>query len=166
MAFRLSTFNTAKRNGLSPENLVQMAQLRDHWVYGLDKPSHTHTAALQLLKTHTPPLSICLPTPTLQDFLNPASADKEEPLFICDDPYGAVALKDDDDDEPIITCGSQVERLEIDKLVDLTNSKLLAHFATTVLAPLGTAQLTKSAQQKEKAPAWSDENWASKAADF
>jgi len=171
-ASRLSTFNTAKRNGLSPENLVQMAQLRDHWIYGLDKPSHTHTAALQLPKTHIPPSSICLPTPTLQDLLNPASAgeDSEEPLFICDDPYSAAALEDDNDDEsddePIITQGSQVERLKIDKLVDLANSKLLAHFATTVPAPLGTAQLMKSARQKEKAPAWSDENWASKAANF
>ena len=169
-ASRLSTFNTAKHNGLSPENLVQMAQLRDYWVYGLDKPSHTHTAALQLPKTHTPPSSICLPTPTLQDLLNPASAGEEEPLFIHDDPYGAAALEDDDDnesdDEPSITHGSQVQRLEIDKLVNLANSNLLARFATTVPAPLGTAQLTKSARQKEKAPAWSDENWASKAADF
>ena len=91
-------------------------------------------------------------------------------MFICDDPYGAVALEDDDndksDDEPIITLGSQVERLKVDKLVDLANSKLLAHFATTVPAPLGTAQLMKSARQKEKAPAWSDENWASKATNF
>ena len=117
-ASRLLTFNTAKHNGLSPENLVQMAQLQDHWVYGLNKPSHTHTAALQLPKTHTPPSSICLPTPTLQDLLNPALADEEEPLFICDDPYGATALKDDNNesgDEPIITRGSQVKRLEIDK---------------------------------------------------
>ena len=168
-ASRLSTFNTAKRNGLSPENLVRMAQLRDHWIYGLDKPSYTHTAALQLPKTHTSLLSICLPAPTLQDLLNPASADEEEPSFICDDPYGAAALEDDDesDDEAVITRRSQIERLEIDKLIDLTNSKLLARFATVVPVPLATtAQPAKSTRQKDKAPAWSDENWASKAADF
>jgi len=169
-ASRLSTFNTAKRNGLSPENLVRMAQLRDHWIYGLDKPSYTHTTALQLPKTHTSPSSICLPTLTLQDLLNPASADEEEPSFICDDLYGAAALKDDNksDDEAVITPRSQIKRLKIDKLlIDLTNLKLLAHFATTVPVPLATtAQPAKSTQQKYKVPAWSDENWASKAADF
>jgi hypothetical protein len=170
-ASRLSTFTTAKHNGLSPENLVRMAQLRDHWIYGLDKLSYTHTVALQLLKTHTTPSSICLPTLTLQDLLNPASADEEEPSFICDNPYGTAALEDNDgdesDDEPVITHGSQVERLEIDKLIDLANSKLLAHFATAVPVPLTTtAQPARSTRQKEKAPAWSDENWASKAADF
>lgn len=173
-ASRLSTFNTAKRNGLGPENLVRMAQLRDHWVYGLDKPSYTHTAALQLPKT-SPSSTICLPTPTLQDLLNPASADEEEPSFIRDDPYGAVALEDGDDDddddgelddEPVITRGSQVERLEIDKLVDLANSKLMARFATTPAPLAATTQLAKTTRQKEKVPAWSDENWASKAADF
>ena len=89
-------------------------------------------------------------------------------MFICDDPYGAAALDSDDDndesdDEPIVTRGS---RLENDKLVGLANSKLLARFATTALAPLGTAQLPKSARQKENVPAWSDENLASKVADF
>src|SRR6267154_6338835 len=78
--------------------------------------------------------------PTLQDLLNSILADKEEPSFICDDPYSVVTLEDDDDnesdDEFTITCGSQVERLEIDKLIDLINSKLLAHFATTAPVPL------------------------------
>jgi hypothetical protein len=170
-ASRLSTFNTAKRNGLSPENLVWMAQLRDHWIYSLNKLLYTHTAALQLLKTHTSPSSICLPAPTLQDLLNPASADEEEPSFICDDLYSTAALEDDDgdesNDEPVITHGSQVERLEIDKLIDLANSKLLACFATAVPIPLTTtAQPARSTWQKKKTPTWSDENWASKAADF
>jgi hypothetical protein len=84
-----------------------------------------------------------------------------------------AALEDDNgdesDDEPVITCacGSQVKRLEIDKLIDLANSKLLACFATAVLVPLTTtAQPAKSTWQQEKAPTWSDENLASKAADF
>jgi hypothetical protein len=53
-----------------------------------------------------------------------------------------MALEDDDgnesDDEPVITCGSQVKRLKIDKLIDLANSKLLACFATVVPVPLTT----------------------------
>ena len=57
---------------------------------------------------------------------------------------------------PVITHGSQFETL---KIFDLPNLKLLACFATKVLAPLATtAQLAKSAWQKKKAPAWSDEN--------
>lgn len=138
-ASRLSTFNTEKHNGLSPENLVWMAQLRDHWVYGLDKPSYTHTAALHLPKTKKPPSSICLLAPNLQDLLNPISADEDVP-FIHDDPYGATALEEDNgsdsDDEPIIMRGSQVERLKIDRLIDLANSKLLARFATMAPVPL------------------------------
>ena len=81
-ASRLSTFNSAKRNGLSTENLVNMAQLHDHWTYGLESPTYTHTASLILPKSKaSASKTICLPTPTLQDLLNPA-APNEEPSFL------------------------------------------------------------------------------------
>ena len=36
LASQLTAFNSEKRNGLSAENLIRMAQLHDHWTYGLD----------------------------------------------------------------------------------------------------------------------------------
>ena len=109
----LSTFNSARCKGLSAENMVRMAQLQDHWTYGLDASTSTHTAALQLPKPGNTAQSIHLPAPRLQDLLNPAplngSGDtNSEPTFMFDNPYGANLLDDDDnleteDDEPTIT---------------------------------------------------------------
>ena len=49
-ASRLSTFNSTKCNDLSTENLVNMAQLHDHWAYGLKSPTYMHIASLILTK--------------------------------------------------------------------------------------------------------------------
>ena len=113
----------------SAENLVHMAQLHDHWTYGLESPEYTHKATLQLPTAQSTPKSICLPAPTLQDLLNPVSLDDEEPSFFVNDPYNAASLddnEDEDDEPPFITCASDVQMLEINKLVDLANSKLIA----------------------------------------
>ena len=53
------------------------------------------------------------------------------------DPYGANLLDDDDnleteDDEPTITRGSQVERPEIENVVDLASKKLLARYSSAM----------------------------------
>jgi len=112
-ASQLAAFNSAKCNGLSAENLIHMAQLHDHWTYGLDAPKSTHTAALHLPTLK--PSCVHLPAPTLQDLMNPSSAsDKlEEPPFICDDPYGTPMLDDDEDadDKPTVTCGLEARDL-------------------------------------------------------
>ena len=44
-ASRLSIFNSARRNGLSAENMVHMAQLQDHWTYGLEASASTHCSS-------------------------------------------------------------------------------------------------------------------------
>jgi hypothetical protein len=166
-ASKLSAFNLAKRNSLSAENLIHMAQLHNHWTYGLESPMYTHTATLHLPKPQTAPKTIHLPAPTLQDLLNPAPAN-EELSFICADPYGTQDLNDDEseaeDSEPIITRGSQVERLKIEKLVDLANAKLLVRYTE----PSRLTQPEKSATQPPRAAAspWSDDNWSAKDANF
>lgn len=169
-ASQLSAFNSAKHNSLSTENLIHMAQLHDHWTYGLESPMYTHSATLHLLKAQAAPKTVHLPAPSLQDLLNLASAN-EEPTFFCMDPYGAQALEDDAESEEegseptIIMRGSQVERLEIEKLIDLANPKLLAHYKTP-LQPATSTQPAKPAQAPSVATLWSDENWAADEADF
>jgi hypothetical protein len=175
-ASRLSTFNSAKRNGLRAENMVRMAQLQDHWTYGLEASTSTHAAALQLPKSRNTAQSLCLPAPRLQDLLNPAPLnsngdENSETTFMLDDPYGANLLDEDDDsetedDEPTITRGSQIERLEIENVVDLANKKLLARY-DNALEPKDAVQPAKSTR-KETVPGkqWSEENWAAKAAEF
>jgi hypothetical protein len=174
-ASRLSIFNSARRNGLSAENMVRMAQLQDHWTYGLEASTSAHTAALQLPKLGNTTQSLHLPAPRLQDLLNPAPLDsnsdeKSEPTFMFDDPYGANLLDEDNDsetdNEPIITRGFHVERLEIENVVDLANKKLLARY-DDALQPKNATQPAKPAR-KETVPSkqWLEENWAAKAADF
>jgi len=112
-----------------------MAQLQDHWTYGLEASTSTHTAALQLLKPRNSK-SFHLPAPQLQDLLNPTPLDGSDdmdskPTFVFNDPYSTNLLDDDndseiEDDEPMITRGSKVVRLEIENVVDLANKKLLA----------------------------------------
>ena len=172
-ASRLSTFNSAKRNGLSAENLVNMAQLHDHWTYGLESPTYTPTASLILPKSKaSASKTICLPTPTLQDLLNPA-APNEEPSFLCDDPYNTELLDDDSDSEseledtpvPIVTRTSNLERLEIDALVDLANPKLVARYNESS-QPVAATQPPKPAQSRTRTAEWTNENWAARDLDF
>ena len=124
--------------GPDPENMVCMAQLQDHWTYGLEASTSTHTAALQLPKTGNTAQSLHLPAPRLQDLLNPAPLDGSdnpnfEPTFMFKDPYGASLLDDDNDsdtegDEPTITRASLVKRLEIKNVVNLASKKLLPRY--------------------------------------
>ena len=164
----LAAFNLAKRNGLSGENLIHMAQLHDYWTYGLDAPKSTRTAALHL-PTSTP-LHVHLPAPTLQDPMNPSSAsDKlEEPSFICDDPYGTAMLDEDEDADhkPTITHGLEVKRLEIEKLVDLANPKLVARYSGAVESKGSAPPAVKVAPSTAVTDKWSDENWVAEEADF
>ena len=167
-ASRLAAFNSAKCNGLSAENLIHMAQLHDHWTYGLDAPKSTHTAALHLPTSK--PSCVHLPAPTLQDLMNPSSAsDKlEEPSFICDDPYGTAMLDDDEDadDKPTVTRGLEVKRLEIEKLINLANSKLVARYSGTLESKGSAPPAVKIAPPTAVTDKWSDENWVAEEADF
>ena len=82
----MTAMNTAKRNALSGNHIIQMAQLQQHWTYGLDAPQYSHTTRLTLPKAK-PSTTIVRPTPTLADLLNPvASSD-------VDDPRGSRDLK-------------------------------------------------------------------------
>ena len=150
-----------------------MAQLHDHWTYGLESPTYTHTASLILPKSKaSASKTICLPTPTLQDLLNPA-APNEEPSFLCDDPYNTELLDDDSDSEseledtpvPIVTRTSNLERLEIDALVDLANPKLVARYNESS-QPVAATQLLKPAQSRTRTAEWTNENWAARDLDF
>jgi hypothetical protein len=71
-ASKMSAFSTAKRNGLSGENIIRMAQLQQYWCYGFTNPKYSHTATLTLPKTKPSAQPIQLPAPTLNDLLNPA----------------------------------------------------------------------------------------------
>lgn len=176
-ASKMSAFNTAKRNGLSPSHIVQLAQLQQHWTYGLEDPTYTHSASLQLPKAN-PSSVIHLPAPTLKDLLNPTTAD-ENLLFNHPDPYGAELLSDgeesDDDSESpadtpplIVTRGESLLRLEIDTLVDLTNAKLLARYSESKDAGKGKGK-SKGKAAPDVVPVdapWVGEQWAGRDIDF
>jgi hypothetical protein len=86
------------------------------------------------------------------------------------DLYGMNLLDEDNDsetdNEPTITRGFQVERLEIENVVNLANKKLLARY-DNALEPKNAMQPAKPTC-KEMVPSkqWLEENWAAKAADF
>jgi hypothetical protein len=166
-ASKMSAFSTAKRNGLSGENIIRMAQLQQYWRYGFTDPKYSHTATLTLPKTKSMAQSIQLPTPTLNDLLNPEPANSEEPIFLPSDPYGAQALDDEDgedwedEDSPTIT-RSSIKRLEIDNLVDLSTLKLLARFIESPASSKDNP-ISKIAPLPNSAPSkWSDNDskWA------
>ena len=86
------------------------------------------------------------------------------------DPYNAAALDKDEegeDDEPIITCGSDMHRLKIDELVDLANSKLVAQYSDAS-EKASSHQPAVAAQPSSNIPAtpWTEDNWAAKDANF
>ena len=82
-------------------------------------------------KPQSQPTSITLPAPTLHDLLNPAPTDT------LDDPYRAELLDDDDkssedDEAPVNVFRSGVlECLDIDKVVNMAEPKLIARFSTS-----------------------------------
>ena len=77
-----------------------MAQLQQHWTYGLDAPQYSHSTCLTLPKTKSS-TTVVRPTPTLADLLNPVTnddLDNTEYLFNHPDPYGMIAADNRDDD--------------------------------------------------------------------
>jgi hypothetical protein len=174
-ASKLANFNSAKRNGLSAQNLKYMAQLHDWWTYGLNAPTYTHTAKLHLPAAQTTSEAGCLP-PTLNDLLNPvtAASENEETSLIFDDPYGAKSLSNDSDDadnsdnndsSPTATRAFDVERLYIDQYyMDLSNEKLIARFAEHTPHPASSAAKSTKGNASSSVPTAStdfeDEDWA------
>ncbi|KAJ4486622.1 hypothetical protein C8J55DRAFT_487596 [Lentinula edodes] len=140
-ASKLSGLDTAKRNGLSGQNLIRMAQLQQYWRYGFSDPRYTHTARLELDHSSAHNLTqIQLPAPTLNDLLNPAQPNTtdENLSFDISDPYGAKALDEEEDSEdengtddmdgPPIIVRAQMNHLKIESIVNLSNSKLLERY--------------------------------------
>ena len=129
-ASKMSSYSTAKWNGLSGANIICMAQLQQYWTDGIGGTTskYTHKAHLTLPKLQTQASSITLPAPSLQDLLNPDQASKDSTVET--DPYGAEFLKDDEDNTvdntPVITRSSGLECLEIDTIINLAEPKLIA----------------------------------------
>lgn len=167
-ASKLSTFNSAKRNGLSPANLINMAKLQDFWRYGLGSPGSEHSATLKL-PTKPKSETVHLPAPTIEDLLNPAPPS-EEPEFLIANPYGIQALDAEENDEdsedgPIIIRNSQLERLEIENLIDLRNTKLQARYTDD--SPSQMTRPVPRAQSIPTAPCtFTDEDWTKDDIDF
>jgi len=99
----------------------------------------------------------------------PCKAMAHSHKFFVNDPYNAAALDEDEDedDELTITRGSEVDRLEIDELIDLANSKLVARYSDA-LANTSSHQPAVAAQPSSNVPAtpWTEDIWAAKDADF
>jgi hypothetical protein len=97
-ASKMTAWSTAKRNGLSADNIIKMGILEKYWKYGFNTSNvYTHTARLSLesFGTETQPPTRSLPVPTLQDLLNPvpvAVDSSEVTLFNNPDPYAAMQL--------------------------------------------------------------------------
>jgi hypothetical protein len=104
-ASKMSSFSTAKRNGLSGANIICMAQLQQYWTNGISSTTskYTHKAHLTLPKSQSQATLITLPAPTLQDLLNPKLANNNS--IVDTDPYRAAFLKDnkcEDEDDTVI----------------------------------------------------------------
>lgn len=157
-ASRMTALNSAKRNGLTGTHIIQMVQLQQHWTYGLEAPTYTHTARLSLPKQDN--ASVQLPAPKLADLLNPTPAN-EDIRFDSLDPYNISSLFDPDDDDsdsddndPIITRGGT--RLDIDDLIDLQNTRLVNRFDGKKTLKPSTKETKKSrgtASKEEWQPA-------------
>ncbi|KAJ7909005.1 hypothetical protein B0H13DRAFT_1878163 [Mycena leptocephala] len=88
--YAATAFSTAKRNGLSTINIINMGILKKYWKYGFNNSCvYTHSARLILdsFDTTTQPPTRTLPVPTLQDLLNPVPldpsvSDEAEALFL------------------------------------------------------------------------------------
>ena len=164
-AFKMSAFNTARRNGLSGLNIIRMAQLQQYWTGGIGQSDskYTHTVHLNLPKPQSQPTSITLPAPTLHDLLNPAPTDT------LNDPYGAELLDDDDDEAPVhIFRSGMLERLDIDKLVNLAEPKLITRFSPSERPVLTWKSPSTQPPPKPVAEEWSAANsqWATKPFSF
>jgi hypothetical protein len=162
---KMSSFSTAKRNGLSGANIIRMAQLQQYWTNGIGGTTskYTHKAHLTLPKSQSQATSITLPAPTLQDLLNPESANDDS--IVDTDPYGAAFLEDDEcedeDDTLVITRSGALDRLEIDSIINLAEPKLIARFDERSSASLTTkAPATQVSQKTSQKWSAANTNWA------
>jgi hypothetical protein len=168
-ASKMSSFSTAKRNGLSGANIIRMAQLQQYWTDGIGGTTskYTHKAHLTLPKSQSQATSITLPAPSLQDLLNPDPACDDSNVET--DPYGAAFFEDDeceDDDDmlaaPIITRSGTLERLEIDSIINLAEPKLIARFNDQSSTSIKGKSATKLEVSQKNSQKWSasNTNWA------
>jgi hypothetical protein len=147
-ASKMTAWSTAKRNGLSADNIINMRILEKYWKYGFSTSTvYTQTARLCLdnFDTTTSPPTRTLPAPTLQDLPNPvplAPNLSEADLFNNAEPYGQGALERDEEDEeseegndddvdmevttPHVIRSSTAGRLAIEQFVNLETTVLLA----------------------------------------
>ena len=63
-------------------------------------------------------------------------------------------------------CGLEVKRLEIKKLINLANSKLVAHYSGTLESKGSAPPAVKIAPPTAVTNKWSDEKWVAEEADF
>ena len=164
-ASKMSSLNTAKRNGLSGANIIRMAQLQQYWTNGIGGTTskYTHNAHLTLPKSQSQATSITLPAPSLQDLLNPANDDSTAE----NDPYGAGFLEgdecEDEDDTvtPVISRSGTLKRLKIDSIINLAEPKLIAHFNEHPTALIkGKAKETQVSQKTSQKWSAVNTNWA------
>ncbi|KAJ6530971.1 hypothetical protein DFH09DRAFT_1409646 [Mycena vulgaris] len=161
-ASKMGMWSTAKRNGLGPFSIIDMGILEKYWKYGFNSGNvYTHTARLNLDQYDIeagPPRT--LPVPTLQDLLNPipmAADPSEDSLFNNPDPYGHVALDEDEESDaedlemaeadpsprtasvrgPRVVRLSDAPRLAIEEYVNLQATALLARLEPTAPHPRG-----------------------------
>ena len=173
-ASKMSSFNSAKRNGLSGANIIRMAQLQQYWTDGIGGTTskYTHKAHLTLPKSQSQVRSITLPAPSLQDLLNPDQTNEDSTVET--DPYGAEFLEDDEDDTddtPVITRSSALERLEIDTIINLAEPKLIARFnlnecSSALNSIKGKAPATQLSQKTSQKWSATNTNWAKDDFDF
>lgn len=157
-ASKMAAWNTAKRNGLSADYIINMGILEKYWKYGFNNSGiYTHTSRLSLdnFDGDTLPPTRTLPAPSLQDLLNPIPLDptlSEATLFSNPDPYGQAALDEDEDDggddgdmepAPVIVRSFDARRLAIEQFVNLESPAVLVRLN---LGPKNMAGSTSSAR--------------------
>jgi hypothetical protein len=142
----MSAFSTAKRNGLTSANIIRMVQLQQYWTYGFNNFNYMHKAQLTIPKSQSQPSTIMLPTPTLQDLLNPVPANNVEfpPSASAEKLYSATFDEGDDNESLLITFvqGANLKCLMIEALIDLANPKLIMQFQDVLAASVATNRAT------------------------
>jgi hypothetical protein len=163
----MSAWSTAKRNGLSAVNIIQMGILDKYLKYGFgNNRVYSHSARLNLdnFDTSTPPPTRVLAPPTLQDLLNPVplnpgeSEVEEALLFNNPHPYGATQ-EDDDYEFPAVIRSSGFRRLAIEDFVNLEADTLLARLVPNTTTKKGSAK-TPAAPKAPAKSAWTPKSTA------
>ncbi|KAJ7107388.1 hypothetical protein C8R44DRAFT_885404 [Mycena epipterygia] len=171
-ASKMAAWSTAKRNGLGPDNIINMGILEKYWKYGFSTSNiYTHTSCLSLdtLDGTTPPPTKIPPAPTLQDLLNPIPLTpnpSEATLFNNPDPYGQAALEEDESDEEgtdglpaVIIRSSDARRLAIEQYINLEAPALLARLDPGSAKPTGSTSAASSPASTQK-PKWTAQSTA------